>query len=235
MAAASRVRAASVTAKSELAGITGSCQVRLPGRQSTESSRARSHSAICPAFAIVARQSDDPGRSAAIAHPREQSLQDWSSSRVPQHVNLVHHERPDLGQRITECRRAANGLELLRGGHPQVGPANPLDVDGVLTGQPFYPQPLLPPAGELAVQLVSQGTLWHQPRRLAPVLDHSPQRGGHPYDCLARTSRRDHQEVVVMPENLGQCFRLGWVQSPERQEGNQLRGDQLIGRNRLSD
>jgi len=89
MADASRVRAASVTVKSGLAGMAGSCQLRRPGRQVMGRSVARSHPATCSALAMVADSPTilagvPPSRtrasSASRTGPRAASPSMWISS-----------------------------------------------------------------------------------------------------------------------------------------------------------
>ena len=71
-------------------------------------------------------------------------------------------------------------------------------------------------------------------RGLAPLPDHGAQRRGHAEDRLTRPGRRHHEQVLVVPEDVGQRLRLGRVQRQKRKITGQVRRYKLLdGRRRL--
>jgi hypothetical protein len=82
-------------------------------------------------------------------------------------VDLVDDQTADLGNDAAQRPVSADRLEFLRGGDPDVGPADQFGVRGVLAGERVDPDALPPPVVQFAVEFVGERPLGDEPGRLA--------------------------------------------------------------------
>ncbi|CAM5410576.1 hypothetical protein SCALM49S_07607 [Streptomyces californicus] len=163
-------------------------------------------------------QADDAGGRAVVPYAGEQRLQDRAARRVAEQMDLVDDQAADLGERVPQRAGAADRLELLGGGDPDVGRPDQLRVHRRLTGQAHHPQSPVTPQPQFAVEFVGERALRHQPGGLAAA-GVRLQGGDHPDRGLSRARRRHDDEVPGALQHRRDGGGLHRVERRVRQHG----------------
>ncbi len=163
-------------------------------------------------------QADDAGGRAVVPYAGEQRLQDRAARRVAEQMDLVDDQAADLGERVPQRAGAADRLELLGGGDPDVGRPDQLRVHRRLTGQAHHPQSPVTPQSQFAVEFVGERALRHQPGCLAAA-GVRLQGGDHPDRGLSRARRRHDDEVPGALQHRRDGGGLHRVERRVRQHG----------------